>query len=181
MVTYMIHDDFVSLPMALAIIRAADLYDSVVHVEYSNHLGFTDSASEWEMNFSARGGALRFGYPPSLFYSAIDSVDATSDHLAAAINASSAGSPLWILAGGPMETIWRGINKATPAKRKYVRVVSHSQWNEQHVHFGGPPLSNDWEDLVNDFTLDSTQFIQIPDQNNDQGAGFKARKATGVG
>ena len=159
-------DDYASLPMAMAMIYFAGHQDSLVHVEYNNHLGYTDSVQEYEMGLSAREAVKRWGYSSDIMYDAVNYPDSTSDALAAAINASSEGSPLWIMAGGPMETIARGLAKADSTKRQFVRVVSHSNWNENHTHFG-PPLYNDWSDLIATYTDDSTQFIEVPDMNGD--------------
>ena len=167
-------DDYVSLPMAMAMLYYAGLKDSVVHIEYNIHLGITDSVQEYEMRVSAKGGRKRFHYDESIIYDAISDPDSTSDALAAAINASTASSPLWILAGGPMEMIARGLEKSDSLKRKYVKIVSHSDWNQNHDHFG-PPLYNDWSDLLSTYSADSVQFIEIPDMNG--GSGFQRFKS----
>lgn len=159
-------DDYAALPMAAAMLYYAGLQQQLVHVEYNNHLGLTDSVQEYEMRLSAKGAWKRWGYDQSIFYDAITDPDSASDALARAINQSTAQSPLWILAGGPVETIARGMAKSDSTKRKFVRIISHSNWNENHTHFG-PPLYNDWQDLVDTYTSDSTALIQIPDMNGD--------------
>ncbi len=165
-------DDYVSMPMAMAMLYYAGLRNRLVHLEYNIHLGISDSSQEYEMRLSAHGAQQRFGYDPAILFDAISDPDSTSDALAAAINASSPSSPLWILAGGPMETIARGLAKSDSSKRQFVRIISHSGWNEAHTHFG-PPLYNDWADLLADYTADSVQFVQIPDMN----AGFKGPRS----
>ena len=135
----------------------------MVHIEHCNHIGNNNPGQEQEMIISATGGAQRFGFPQSILFNVQQDPDSASDALAAVINASSSGDPLWILAAGPMESTWRGLDKALPSKRKYVRVVSHSVPNNNHNDT--PEMTHDWDDLKADFQPDGTQFYMIQDQN----------------
>jgi hypothetical protein len=49
--------------------------------------------------------------------------------------------PLTIIAAGPMHVVGTAIGNAKPSKLKYVRLISHSDWNDNHAD---RPL--DWEE-----------------------------------
>ena len=160
-------DDWGASAMSLAMIDAADLNSKLVHVDFNNHLGKSISQWESEMYESNLGAAQRFGFNKSVFFNDQNNLSSAINNLAAAINASSSSNPLWILAAGPMETVWRGINASRKDKRKYVNVVSHSKWNNEHSDTQA--LDHTWKDLEKDFKKDGVQFYKIKDQNTSNG------------
>ncbi len=168
-------DDWGASAMALAMLDAAGLNSKVVHLDYNNHLSQSVSAWEQEMIKSTMDGAKRFGFNSAVFFNNQTQLSASISHLASAINASSSNNPLWIIAGGPMETVWRGINAAQRSQRKYVKVVSHSAWNESHDqddHGGSGSLDHNWNSLKSSFQSDGVVFYDhnyVKDQNNSNG------------
>lgn len=176
-------DDWGATALSLALIDAAGLNDRLVHCDYSNHMG--DSNPTWELRMieSAEGGAERFNMNRSVFFNDQEDPEGAVVNLAAAINASSSDDPLWIIAAGPMEMVWRGINAAIPEKRAFVTVISHSRWNQNHGDT--PQMTHDWADLKRDFSPDGVFFVEssvedvsdavlgdpskLPDQNQSSG------------
>lgn len=64
--------------------------------------------------------------------------------LTAAINASSATDPLYIIGAGPMDIIGRAMNAATSTKRQFVTLISHSSWNDDHSDVGTDGTHSGW-------------------------------------
>ncbi len=175
-------DDFGATAMSLALLNAAGLNGKVVHLDFNNNLCLNESAWAAEMRISALGGADKFGFDRSVMFDhqTAGMTDLSTQNLARAINASSANDPLWIIAGGPMETVYRGIAAAQVDKRKFVTVISHSAWNENrdkfHPDYNGRNcgLNNNWSDMVRDFTPNGVKFLDhvfITDQNSTQNGG----------
>ncbi len=176
-------DDWGATALSLAMIDAAGLNHKVVHYDYANHLGDNNTSWEAAMVESAEGGAVRFNLDKSVFFNDQSQLNAAIANLAAAINASSSDDPLWIIAAGPMETVWRGINAAEQEKRQYVTIISHSSWNQNHGDT--PQMTHDWADLKSDFSGNGVFFVQssgddvsattlsdpskLPDQNKSNG------------
>ncbi len=173
-------DDFGATPLALAMMQAAGLKAKLVHLDYNNNLCANNSAWEATMKEAALGSAQRFGFDASRMFNDQNAseLSAGTANLAKEINASSAGNLLWIVAGGPMETVYRGIAAAQVDKLKFVRVISHSDWNEKrdknHPDYNGSNcgLHHNWDDMVDDFQGDGVIFydhVFIGDQNNSNG------------
>lgn len=178
-------DDIIALPVSLGLMHAAGLQNKVVHVEYNNNkCGGPNTVQEenndspayagndaLHMRTSAQGMITRYGYNATLLYDHTTQGNEAVSHLAAEINLSSASNPLFIIAAGPMESIWRALNASDRAKHAHVFVVSHSQWNQNYARCASS--SHDWVDLKNDFPTayyvqngnSSTDPHQLADQN----------------
>ena len=125
-------DDIGATPMSLFILHIAGLGDRLVHYEYSNHLGANTTSQEQDMEESALGSQSLYGYPRDIFFSGYRETNAAAANLTAEINKSTAQDPLFIIAAGPMETVYRGMNAANQSARQHVTLISHSTWNENH-------------------------------------------------
>ncbi|WNJ20424.1 T9SS type A sorting domain-containing protein [Pontibacter sp. G13] len=146
-------DDIVAMPMCCAILQAAGLTGQVVHLEYSNHIASNDAGQAADMETSITGCINRFGIPSGIVYNGFNSTNAARNNLADEISASTANDPLWIIAAGPMETIWRAFDRAVSqngtSALQHVTVISHSPWNENYT--SGSSMPHDWSDLKSDF------------------------------
>lgn len=154
-------DDILAAPMAMAMLGEAGLQDRLTHLDFNNHLGDNNATRAQTMRDSVLGAANRWGFDASvLFDDQITSqLNAGTANLAAQINASGPDNPFFIAAGGPMETVWRGVNASDPAKRQFATVISHSDWNNNHSDT--PQLAHKFDDIK---TL-GINTIQIRDQN----------------
>jgi Secretion system C-terminal sorting domain len=161
-------DDIIALPVSMAMIWAAGLKDKIAHVEYSNHIcshgaeddGIDDFKGDdaLHMRVSANESITRFGLDGTKFYDySTNGTQATANFILA-INSSTAADPLWIIAAGPMETVWRALNGSDPSKRQYVTVISHSNWNQNHGDCG--TNSHTWADMKQDFTSNGVKFVE---------------------
>jgi predicted amidohydrolase len=123
-------DDWISSAVALAIFAQAGLKDRLVHCDYNCILPLNDP--EWERTHadSVLGAVERYGYDRARFHDCRKELDRAVASIARAINDSSAENPLYYILAGPMEVPFLGIQKADPAKRKFVYCISHSIWND---------------------------------------------------
>ncbi|MEX0777489.1 MAG: PEP-CTERM sorting domain-containing protein [Phycisphaeraceae bacterium] len=156
-------DDIGAAPMALAIIAEAGLIDKLVHHDYNNHLGDNDATKAQKMVDSVNGAATRWEIGTSVLFNDQTHLAAAVANIAAQINASSADNRFYLAAGGPMETVWQGINASDQAKRQYTTVISHSSWNETHADT--PQMTHTWSNVKTTGVV----TVEIPDQNQHLG------------
>lgn len=142
-------DDIGAMPISIAMIEAAGLIDKVVFMEHSNHHCNNQTDQHEDMIASAQGCINRFGLNASVVYDYQTQRAASTAAFAAAINASTANNKLWIIAAGPMESLWRALNAANASARQHVVIISHSMWNQNHGDCGAN--SHTWADCKNDF------------------------------
>jgi hypothetical protein len=81
------------------------------------------------MKTSTLGAADQFGFARAKFFDCRSNLPAAINNLRNQIDLSSASDPVFIIALGPMEVLWRAVNVSNPAKRQYVTVISHTKWN----------------------------------------------------
>ena len=148
-------DDHGALAMNLALVAAAGKGDRLVHLDYNNHLGRSSGTMAAVMRRIATEGLERFRLKTPAF----DDTDPVQVEKAIAnfrseAERSTAEDPLWLICCGPMEMAWRCLSAVEPAKRQFVHVVSHSDWNDRHTtridqaDAGlDAPLSHTWDDL----------------------------------
>ncbi|OHB77012.1 MAG: hypothetical protein A2Z25_22510 [Planctomycetes bacterium RBG_16_55_9] len=134
-------DDWGAFPVAVAILDAFGLTGKLVHVDYCNIMPRNDPRFYKEMVDSVQGSAKRYNVPRSIMFDCQKDLDGAVESIKNAINASSAGNPLYYVLAGPMEVPLLGIRKSQPDKRKYVYCISHSIWNDgfpqrekEHLH-----------------------------------------------
>lgn len=182
-------DDILALPYAAGLWWAAGLKDKVVQIEYNNHVCLINNSEvdgsgpgagddSQNMRNSASGAISRFNYNQNIFYDYETQGTASTNKMASEIEKSTAANPLWIIAGGPMETVWRGLDSASQG-HDHVTVISHSSWNEAHLHCGG---DHNWNSLKNTFQSQGVFFVGFcsgggcsqPSGLNDQNGGFSS-------
>jgi hypothetical protein len=175
------HDDWAATPLSLALLSAKGLQNKLVLYTYSDHVwgsnlqmpvGKGGLTAYEQMRESALGGAKMFGFKKSNFICAVDDAEKAYQAMASVINESSEDNPLFIIAAGPMQVIGEGIRRSDFAKRKFVTVISHSNWNDKHA-----ANSYDWEPehkgwifkmMQEDFGGEkggAVQFVKIANQN----------------
>jgi hypothetical protein len=168
------HDDWAATPLSLALLAARGLQDRMVLYTYSDHVwgsGGYQGRGYQEMKTSALEGAHYFGFDSSRFMAAVDDPEKAYDRMAKVINASSAESPLYIIAAGPMQVVGEGLNRSEIQKRKYVTVISHSGWNNKHSdHPYGYEKHEGWTFTEMKAAFASKEgggatFLKIKDQN----------------
>ena len=159
-------DDISAANAALAMIAATDNKSKLVFFGHSCHVWDTEAhetpyapvgnspthtyngqTQEQRMNETVSESVSAYGYnyssngifdvfdearEPGRTFDDNDAVHRLRDE----INASSSNSLLWITVGGPIEIIYQAIIQANSSKRQHIRLVSHSDWNENHAKDG---------------------------------------------
>ncbi|MEM0913418.1 MAG: hypothetical protein AAGK09_02295 [Planctomycetota bacterium] len=154
-------DDVGATPMTLAILAKAGLQDKLVHYDFNNWLEYKpiepDKNRLWH---SAMGGQARWGFDEGVFFDAAYDPDGAIANLTEQINASTADDPLYLVAAGPVELVYRAIEAADPAAMEHVIYVSHHKYNNYHKSRLWHRNLDDILELYPDLTI-----LQIKDQN----------------
>ena len=135
------HDDWSATALSLAILASQKLQDKLAVYVYSNHIWgsnrgrkITNGLNSYEhMRQSALGGQKWFGFGKTNFVCGVDDPDAAFNAIAKEINKSSASNPLFIIEAGPMQVVGEALNRADRNKLKYVTLITHSEWNNNHA------------------------------------------------
>lgn len=164
-------DDWAATPMSLALLAARGLQNQLVVYTFSDHTWGSNKdqpGADAQMRESAFIGGSKFGFKKTKFIEAVAAPNFAVIELTKQINKSSAKDPLTIIAAGPMDIIGDALNEADSVKLKYVRLISHSTWNDEHAdkpyewetHEGWT-----WAELEEKFEPKGLQMDHIVDQN----------------
>lgn len=137
------HDDWAATPLSLALLASKGLQDSLTVYTFSDHIWGSNhdkKNGKAQMLTSALEGKKIFNFKNSNFIEAVEKPNDAVSAIAQQINQSHVNSPLTIIAAGPMEIVGRAIALAEPKKLKFVRLISHSNWNNNHAD-----KPHDWE------------------------------------
>lgn len=177
-------DDWAATPMSLALLAAYGLQDKVMVYSFSDHTWGSNKekpGADAQMRESAFIGGKQFGFKKTKFIEAVAAPNYAIIEIATQINESSAKNPLTIIAAGPMEVIGTALNEAKADRLKYVRLISHSTWNDEHAekpyewetHKGWT-----WEKIKESFEPKGLKLDHILDQNGGSDyEGLKTEKA----
>lgn len=168
-------DDWAATPMSLALLAARELQDQLVLYTFSDHTWGSNKekpGASNQMLESAFMGAKKLGFKKTKFIEAVAAPNYAIIELTLQINKSSAKDPLTIIAAGPMDVIGNALNEADSVKLKYVRLISHSLWNDEHAdkpydweqHQGWT-----WDEIKAEFGPSGLQLDHIADQNGGEG------------
>jgi hypothetical protein len=175
------HDDWAATPLSLALLAARGLQDRLALYTFSDHVWGSNrdfkNARE-QMRVGALGGAEQFGFDRARFVEAVADPEAAYAAVARVIDASTADDPLFLVAAGPMQVVGEGLKRSDPARRKFVTVISHSRWNDEHADDPGRGERHGgwtWDEMKAAFAKDGVTFRHIADQNG--GPGYQGMKA----
>lgn len=176
------NDDWAATPMSLALLAAKGLQDNLVLYTYSDHVWGSNQevvdlwgrSSYEEMRISALGAKKWFGFDNSRFICAVDNPKVAYMALRDEINKSTEDNPLFIIAAGPMQVVGEALRMSNVECRKYVTVISHSHWNDNHA--ANPYVNTKWDNhfgwtfelMKSSFSKQKhggTKFVKIKDQN----------------
>ncbi|WPR70140.1 hypothetical protein SLW70_09270 [Flavobacterium sp. NG2] len=156
-------DDLGGTAITLALLKATDLTDRLVHYSHSCDLVRVDRISEAAekerhamMQTACDGTARRWGgFEHITFWDAKWQLDQTIKDLSKAINASTADDPLWIIEAGEPDIIGFALDATPKEKHKFVKVITHHPANDDAGDF------YKWKQIL-DFGVEE---VRIPDQN----------------
>ncbi|MEO1018996.1 MAG: hypothetical protein AAFY56_15075 [Pseudomonadota bacterium] len=140
-------DDWAATPMSIALFAKAKIHDKMVHYGYSCSLEpANDPNMRRTMKTSTVEAADWFNVPRNKLVECVFNNDYAVKSLAGHINKATAKQPLYIIAAGPMERVYRSVKAANPSARKHVTVISHSPWNDNRVD--PPSLTHTKSDVI---------------------------------
>ena len=84
------------------------------------------------------------------------------------INRSTDQGPLYLIAAGPMELIYRALAASEQEARKHVTIISHHDYNE---YFKARLWHRNWNDVKK--LVPDIGYLRIKDQNGSKGSGLK--------
>lgn len=162
-------DDIGATPFTLAILAKAGLQENLVHYDFNNFLEYKPIEPQHNrMWVSAMGGQARWGFDSDRFHDAAYDPDAAVRSLSTVINQSTSTDPLYLIAAGPMELIYRALEAADVTARQHVIIVSHHNYNE----YVTPRLwQRNWNDVQE--LVPNIGYLRIVDQNGYGGNGLK--------
>ncbi len=171
-------DDVCATPVALAMIRAMGVHHRLVHYSHSCELknkpifnqagGAEEQILRQEMNqVSCDGTASRWGgFDHITFWNCRTQWTEAVADLRAALNASTAADPLWIIEAGEPDIIYEAAIGANPGVMRHVHIITHHPNN----------------DIGANYDLDDVLAIQSPGANvvriSDQNINLKTNLST---
>jgi hypothetical protein len=133
-------DDLFSSAVSVALLAKTNNQKKLVYYGYNDHVwssggrcGSVTNRNDAMKKSTVDTAKVWGGFDLSEFVNVRANPGAAVKKLTAEINKSTSSNRLWIIAAGPMEMIGRALAKAEPSRRKYVTVVSHSAWNDDHA------------------------------------------------
>jgi len=134
------NDDWSATPLSLALLASQGLQDKLTLYVYSDHIWgssyerqLVNGLNAYEqMIQSALGGQKWFNFNKTNFVCAVDDPEIAYNAVRDEINKSSESNPLFIIEAGPMQVVGEAISRADKNKLKYVTLITHSPWNNNH-------------------------------------------------
>ncbi|MDX2430844.1 MAG: DUF1593 domain-containing protein, partial [Bacteroides sp.] len=131
-------DDWGAEPASLAIIAKLELQDKLVHFSYNN---FIDAPAgpdaENQMKIGADGAIERWGYNRAVFFDITTNLEGALEQLKNEMARSSKRDPLYFIHAGLSEFFYqalvRVVDEGWGDALNHVYVVSHSEFNENHL------------------------------------------------
>jgi hypothetical protein len=165
------HDkgDWAATPLTLAVLAAKEIQDQVMVYAFSSHTwgsNKTHAGADAQMRESAFLGARNFGFKKTKFIEAVNAPNYAIIEITTQINKSSAKNPLVILAAGPMDIIGTALGEADSTKLEFVRIISHSSWDQQHSDSpeeGETHKGWTWEELRESYQGKGLKLIALPE------------------
>ena len=183
-------DDWGATPATLAILAKLKLQDQLVHFSYNNFVDAPPHTSETNhMKIGVEGGIKHWNFNADRFFDVSADFEAALSHLAKELEKSSSEDPLYFIHMGPAEFFYRAVkrvvNEGKADALEHVYVISHSDYNDNHLRRGDPkfdqaPVAEADKHHTIQETLSLSgnrlQYKKIKDQNsgNDPNAGWKS-------
>ena len=160
-------DDISALPVTASLANAAGLQNKSF-MFYNNNLSEKNNNPQVQdmresAAFAEKLGIKTFDYQ--------NNTNAATDELVKIFNS---GKKILSIEGGPMEAVYRALEKTSPENLKNITLLSHSNWNENRDVINRPGITQarTWTDLKKDFP--QVKFVDITDQNGPGDSGFNS-------
>jgi hypothetical protein len=166
-------DDICAISVEIALIAKAGLQSKLTYLGYSDHYWKSTTSQQTQEKTSVMSTADAWGgFDKSKFIEVRTYHSTAVTMLKNEINKSTATDSLIIAALGPMQVVGEALGASNSTARKYVRVVSHSTWNNEHAarYGSGEGLSGTKYNLESGYsckpiTSMGVKITKIKDQN----------------
>ncbi|EMI51845.1 Carbohydrate binding family 6 domain protein [Rhodopirellula sallentina SM41] len=166
-------DDIGGTVAALAMLRATGLDHRLVHCSHSCDLVRASNISEGDefnrqqmLQTACEGTVARWGgFDELTFWNCRTHQKEVVEELKEQINTSTRSNPLWIIEAGEPDIIGYALEASQPAKRRYVKLVTHHPANDGSGDFYS------WSQMKRL----GVEVVRIPDQN-----GYNAHLGRGL-
>ncbi len=161
------YDDIAALPMAALWAKAAGIEDKFT-IFYNNNLGernnsYQLSAMRESAAFAEKIGITTYDYQAD--------IDGTTDEAAKILNS---GEKVLTLQGGPMEAIYRALEKTSLSNRSNVTLLTHGKntFNQNRDKITLPNITElrTWDDIISDFP-EATRLLIVNQNGSGDGLG----------
>ncbi|MEM9418088.1 MAG: hypothetical protein AAGA25_03405 [Planctomycetota bacterium] len=126
-------DDVGATPLTLAALAKAGHQADLVHYDFNNWMEYKPIAPKknrlWH---SAMGGQARWGFDPAVFFDISFDPEGAVESLTKQINQSTADDPLYLIAAGPVEVIYRAMVAADADRLDHVIYITHHRYNNYY-------------------------------------------------
>lgn len=163
-------DDIAALPIA-ALLANGSRQHNKISIFYNNNLGEPNNSSQVNAMRKSAAFAEKLGIQT---YDYQADINGTTNEL----KILDSGDSVLTLQGGPMEAIYRGLEKTSPKNRSNITLITHGwgTFNQVRNKATRPDVDDvhTWKDLKEDFK--EPEYTHIPNQNareNDK-EGFKS-------
>ena len=164
------YDDIAALPIAALWAKAAGIEDKF-SIFYNNNLGEPNRSYQLAAMRKSAAFAEKLGIDT---YDYQADIDGTTDRAAQILNS---GEKVLTLQGGPMEAIYRALEKTSPQNRSNVTLLTHGidTFNQKRSIIELPGISElrNWKDIISDFP--EVPRVRILNQNGLKDNGFRSR------
>ncbi|PKQ65008.1 hypothetical protein BZG02_04000 [Labilibaculum filiforme] len=159
-------DDWGANAAMLAILAKLEMQDKLVHYSYNNFIDAPAGPDSRNQNkISCDGGIIRWHFDAEKFYDVTTQLEQATNSLAKEMTKSTADDPLYFLHAGLSEFVYLAVEKAIELggleNLRYVKLVSHSGFNENHKR---REWHHTWDDIQK-LCGNRMQYHKIKDQN----------------
>lgn len=154
------YDDIAALPIAALWAKAAGIEDKFA-IFYNNNLGEPNRSYQLAAMRESAAFAEKIGIDT---YDYQANIDGTTNKVAKILNS---GEKVLALQGGPMEAIYRALEKTSLKNRSNVTLLTHGKstfnQNRDLIKLPGITELRTWKDIIADFP--EVSLLGIPNQN----------------
>lgn len=160
-------DDWGATPAALAMLAKKGLQNKLVHYSYNNFMPSPAHTTVRNyMKEGVDGSVRRWHYNKNVFFDVGFKKKQAIAHLKKEIVKSTKENPLYFVNMGPSEFLYQAvklaINEGDTEALSYVYIISHSNYNDNHLR---RPNHHTIDDVIS-LSGNRLKFKRIKDQNN---------------
>ncbi len=149
----------------IAALSIAALYAYSASITNKSYIFYNNNLAENDVNSQVAAMRLSAAFAAGLGITTHDYQSNTSAATNALVALFNSGQQVLSIEGGPMEAVYRALDRTSANNRSNITLISHSTWNENRnrITRSGVTQARTWADLKQDFP--EVTYIDIIDQN----------------